>query len=62
MRNVSHSKDFCRVWDAWEQGRDAGLSLAIEMVEKAMCQKGSLGALYDSLLDAKLRLDAEERR
>jgi hypothetical protein len=62
MVNVSHANDFSPFWDAWERGRAEGLSIAIQLVEKQMCQDGSLWALYTALLDAQLLLDAKHRR
>jgi len=62
MMKVSTANDFCPLWDSWEHGRAEGLSMAIEMVEKEMCQRGSLAALYDSLVDAQLLLNAKQRR
>lgn len=60
--NISHADDFCLLWDVWQRGRAEGLAIAIQMVEKQMCQDGaseggreSLGSLYASLLDMKLR-------
>jgi hypothetical protein len=60
--NISHADDFCLSWDVWQRGRAEGLTMAIEMVEKQLCHEGtsedgreSLGRLYASLLDLKLR-------
>lgn len=47
-------------WGMWERGRSDGIALAIEKVERLLCQEEMSGqqrkillGLYDSFLDAK---------
>jgi hypothetical protein len=58
--DLNDAEKMIYAWGMWERGRSDGIALAIEKVERLLCQEEMNGqqrkvllGLYDSFLDAK---------